>query len=106
MPAVVLAAVVLFIYSFLGGAKKKTEPVTLSAFAFNTFITITPVSYTHLDVYKRQVAELLHQGFESLHFKQQKIAAVSYTHLDVYKRQEQSVTKMLEHYNFRGAESV
>lgn len=41
MPAVVLAAVVLFIYSFLGGAKKKTEPVTLSAFAFNTFITIT-----------------------------------------------------------------
>ena len=52
------------------------------------------------------MAELLHQGFESLHFKQQKIAAVSYTHLDVYKRQEQSVTKMLEHYNFRGAESV
>lgn len=41
MPAVVLAAAVLFIYSFLGGAKKKTEPITLSAFAFDTFITIT-----------------------------------------------------------------
>lgn len=41
MTAVVLAAAALFLYSFLGGAEKKTEPITKSAFALNTFITIT-----------------------------------------------------------------
>ena len=38
-----------------------------------------PVSYTHLDVYKRQLLPLLGA--------QRGIAPVSYTHLDVYKRQ-------------------
>ena len=40
------------------------------------------VSYTHLDVYKRQ-------GFTSVipHVEQQERESVSYTHLDVYKRQ-------------------
>lgn len=41
MAAVVLAAAALFLYSFFGEIKKKTEPITRSAFAFNTFITIT-----------------------------------------------------------------
>lgn len=41
MLAVVLAAAALFLYSFLGGTRKKTEPITRSAFAFDTFITIT-----------------------------------------------------------------
>ena len=60
----------------------------------------TPVSYTHLDVYKRQAfafstilrAYSLNSGF-SASPKQTAFAAmtcssaVSYTHLDVYKRQ-------------------
>ena len=45
-----------------------------------------PVSYTHLDVYKRQVAalrdEILQRGGNCLG-----AITVSYTHLDVYKRQ-------------------
>ena len=50
-----------------------------------------PVSYTHLDVYKRQVdqqltqcnyVKILHGIFPFLSF-----LSVSYTHLDVYKRQ-------------------
>ena len=52
-----------------------------------------PVSYTHLDVYKRQVyawqlnpeqkKEAQFRNLPPIHFK----GAVSYTHLDVYKRQ-------------------
>ncbi|OUF48459.1 cytochrome c-type biogenesis protein NrfE [Pluralibacter gergoviae] len=38
-----------------------------------------PVSYTHLDVYKRQAAVLRRAG--------RRAHPVSYTHLDVYKRQ-------------------
>ena len=61
-----------------------------------------PVSYTHLDVYKRQVDAVT--GTEAAVFEGQSgieagladelinasdaISAVSYTHLDVYKRQE------------------
>ena len=41
--------------------------------------TVKPVSYTHLDVYKRQVyVVFIAVGY---------VVAVSYTHLDVYKRQ-------------------
>ena len=46
------------------------------------------VSYTHLDVYKRQVLEdktLSHPELEILFTVAE---AVSYTHLDVYKRQD------------------
>ena len=59
-------------------------------------ISSVPVSYTHLDVYKRQaqhLRQLVQQFFlpgiaaalpgKTLH----RIGAVSYTHLDVYKRQ-------------------
>ena len=41
-----------------------------------------PVSYTHLDVYKRQL--YLYSAAETLGITRE---AVSYTHLDVYKRQ-------------------
>ena len=57
-----------------------------------------PVSYTHLDVYKRQVTELLTTsdaafskiaGYSLSTYEKEEddIDAVSYTHLDVYKRQ-------------------
>ena len=78
-------------------------------------LTVLPVSYTHLDVYKRQTLQAA-QGTEStsiVNFENGKIAGairnyispemgaiyqkytqeplrVSYTHLDVYKRQGQS----------------
>ena len=44
--------------------------------------SLKTVSYTHLDVYKRQIMEL--QRYSLLHLR-----PVSYTHLDVYKRQVQ-----------------
>ena len=51
---------------------------------------VLSVSYTHLDVYKRQVIELhgsvLRNYCERCH-KFYGIDTVSYTHLDVYKRQ-------------------
>ena len=45
--------------------------------------TISAVSYTHLDVYKRQIVEFS----RSIVFGEDRLRAVSYTHLDVYKRQ-------------------
>ena len=45
------------------------------------------VSYTHLDVYKRQVSDLEQLRQLLLHFDGCPLKAVSYTHLDVYKRQ-------------------
>ena len=55
----------------------------------------TPVSYTHLDVYKRQVQEQIQEMMGLIQRPQCGAAgvdgdrgiAVSYTHLDVYKRQ-------------------
>ena len=56
-----------------------------------------PVSYTHLDVYKRQLNNLVWDGTERIRFclrhflgadaDDYTYEAVSYTHLDVYKRQ-------------------
>ena len=57
-----------------------------------------PVSYTHLDVYKRQVHIWSHVNdeivvmdvyalYQVLFLKSNSLRAVSYTHLDVYKRQ-------------------
>ena len=81
----------------------------------NTKIVLTPVSYTHLDVYKRQIQDfgtLYHptnalvfyqnnQGSKDTyveHFDMDKngnpINAVSYTHLDVYKRQARNLSKI------------
>ena len=55
--------------------------------------TPDPVSYTHLDVYKRQydykvvsIYEYLEKRFGLL-TRRTASMAVSYTHLDVYKRQ-------------------
>ena len=55
------------------------------------------VSYTHLDVYKRQVAEhatdpapvgaAVTAGAFGRQAERNTLEAVSYTHLDVYKRQ-------------------
>ena len=44
-----------------------------------------PVSYTHLDVYKRQPEANINV---TEYFTNDSVWAVSYTHLDVYKRQE------------------
>ena len=67
--------------------------------------TVHTVSYTHLDVYKRQVPVYYYGTNEKddfraeniqrtpagstydAYFKDQKLGTVSYTHLDVYKRQ-------------------
>ena len=60
----------------------------------------SPVSYTHLDVYKRQYLDscLWRRLFGNLIIRiwrnvkrKRRNAAVSYTHLDVYKRQAQEV---------------
>ena len=53
---------------------------------------MSPVSYTHLDVYKRQENEELKKSYISLLVLTKEILeacidTVSYTHLDVYKRQ-------------------
>ena len=50
-----------------------------------------PVSYTHLDVYKRQVQKGFTNAMKSgvlAGYPLDSLKAVSYTHLDVYKRQE------------------
>ena len=54
-----------------------------------------PVSYTHLDVYKRQQMGVANYGQMTaggwMYIGPQGIVPVSYTHLDVYKRQLQSI---------------
>ena len=63
---------------------------------------LTPVSYTHLDVYKRQEIDEVNTGYKVSNISRDadgviaRIIAdsydgrwpVSYTHLDVYKRQK------------------
>ena len=61
---------------------------------------VGPVSYTHLDVYKRQAGEQVEAGQTKTvedgsvyydiwtSFSIESAGPVSYTHLDVYKRQE------------------
>ncbi|WP_459448251.1 hypothetical protein [Erwinia amylovora] len=49
--------------------------------------SIKPVSYTHLDVYKRQRIQLGRTGLAGLKDGKLRIDPVSYTPLDVYKRQ-------------------
>ena len=64
---------------------------------------IEPVSYTHLDVYKRQLPE---PGCSSPTRATSSTAmprcrtTVSYTHLDVYKRQDVQSVK----FNFEGSD--
>ena len=62
---------------------------------------IEPVSYTHLDVYKRQ-GEDQSRGIQASLVRRQQgtrdqdvdIGAVSYTHLDVYKRQPPTLSEI------------
>ena len=89
------------------------------------FVGLTAVSYTHLDVYKRQPKECVCKGTSPLNplsagchrllsivtkmltYGSNKYSctssAVSYTHLDVYKRQ-QAVKPGSEIHNFREKE--
>ena len=84
---------------------------------FSIYLIITPVSYTHLDVYKRQrIYRFLSQSLQFLFLLQiinpkpnfdslqqmlnhlcvtahrNSLIPVSYTHLDVYKRQLSTLT--------------
>ena len=61
----------------------------------NSILNVVPVSYTHLDVYKRQgikKTDLSRDEFLKHAWAWTEehggIIPVSYTHLDVYKRQE------------------
>ena len=71
-----------------------TLPVFLNALTGNGVHVVTAVSYTHLDVYKRQTYSRFCCRFDGMcSFRCSKVSflfctAVSYTHLDVYKRQE------------------
>ena len=69
-------------------------------FHFGKMIKEISVSYTHLDVYKRQVIGFASEGSEHgqdnieeamkiAEMKGLKAVPVSYTHLDVYKRQQE-----------------
>ena len=63
------------------------------------WMAFIPVSYTHLDVYKRQTLDDIHPQYLSFEDSKESLKdgkidaafiAVSYTHLDVYKRQWRS----------------
>ena len=72
---------------------------------FAGFTYLLPVSYTHLDVYKRQMQAVSPRVFKAFSFRAKESArpsrqatsgcstTVSYTHLDVYKRQMPSCTE-------------
>ena len=71
-------------------------------FLFRFMLCLVPVSYTHLDVYKRQANPVLIHSLKryavlrrmglpvALCLSDKGIYPVSYTHLDVYKRQANS----------------
>ena len=68
--------------------------------SYSKDVGLEPVSYTHLDVYKRQLKDMepelgqpryttmdVSSAYDAFQEDGQRMAAVSYTHLDVYKRQ-------------------
>ena len=74
--------------------------------AINLQVSYTPVSYTHLDVYKRQqeISDCLrkmdtpvigHIVDDWVYLEMRTIRTVSYTHLDVYKRQRVSCARLI-----------
>ena len=75
-------------------AERISELVSAKEIAEHTVRTLS-VSYTHLDVYKRQVLwtvitrtsghYTVERSFNMIYSHE--VEAVSYTHLDVYKRQ-------------------
>ena len=67
-----------------------TEEEKIRAAIENPLGTQKPVSYTHLDVYKRQPFIPLTQYISHCVScgQTRPLMAVSYTHLDVYKRQD------------------
>ena len=88
---------------------------TLAVFIVVLLYSVTPVSYTHLDVYKRQalystpagkntiVIVLADHGdgmgshrmvTKQVSFYEEMTNAVSYTHLDVYKRQMYNIIQL------------
>ena len=103
----------MFAVSLTVASLRKVGSATRNAIAFeilrfllsgNIFGRLAPVSYTHLDVYKRQLYDLLLkltnnnatlqfiQAGERFDFAGDSYSvlwpdSVSYTHLDVYKRQ-------------------
>ena len=56
--------------------------------------TTFPVSYTHLDVYKRQG----NTRHKAQYIPEKGAVPVSYTHLDVYKRQYPYLEKEKDYY--------
>ena len=66
--------------------KKQYKIMAIDPYLQPFYNDIEPVSYTHLDVYKRQARwHLAEQQLVGSQTQNRK--AVSYTHLDVYKRQ-------------------
>ena len=73
--------IMLYIIPFAFLFSGFTFPLALNIYWFTSNLwTMGPVSYTHLDVYKRQ-------RMLSLTLSRNGRRPVSYTHLDVYKRQ-------------------
>ena len=66
-----------------GGRRTETSGAGLADSAG----AVAPVSYTHLDVYKRQVVYFWRSGSGLGCSAEGHHDPVSYTHLDVYKRQ-------------------
>ena len=78
---------------------------------FQHFVAVlVPVSYTHLDVYKRQNHTLMNEVCQEsiihlLHIAHKTIIhlPVSYTHLDVYKRQGENPRVLFKTYKLNRA---
>ena len=82
---------------------------TKGRYALRIMIDLAAVSYTHLDVYKRQeqylnitpgsvsVLGLMNDPENKVRLLIDKDIPVSYTHLDVYKRQPLDFTHSLPH---------
>ena len=82
----------------LSGEMKSDEKNGVRLFFDNPQATYIPVSYTHLDVYKRQIRQNADWArYGRIHIsivmirKSCNPVSVSYTHLDVYKRQMETL---------------
>ena len=88
--------------TFTGKIVRISVSTTTASEELKKLISVTekPVSYTHLDVYKRQHYAFIHELILFHCGKGVSISAtniidtVSYTHLDVYKRQPYLYARM------------